>query len=524
MRLNFLFAFCFLFFLTIFTLPVFADFDYQISQIPGAKDLNIVMQFDLQSENAVNAWNVEIPIPENSKVLSVQDSKGKVSDFSVKDGFLNFKTNSGKARNSEKVKVFLLALNAVDDSFAPLYFADLALPGFEDRNTFVQANFEDTLSASPSLGFSTEYFEGQKGAGFSGLGPMNLRLLFGKPLKKYKNFVVFGTDNDLSMVDSLVPLVEEYIGMKKPFPYFSIVMLKDQDFNSGVNEFSAASYESAGLIKIRESMFQEPYYVATLIHEITHGFTEQVLKWTPKADWFNEGVSTYVEFATNFALGERQEEVFGNDVTFIEGPKKITLRSQSSAEELWNYYKNGESFMGAWSPGTSDKQKRDFGYAFSSLQIRQVYSNDSEKLKTAYAGLAKIRQRVESQEEANTILLDFLGLDVLKPCYSSSKELLENCIRKMNDLEPEIPASIQSILPKKEVPTPIDTNLEFPEEQVKDAIQDAINSGSNILDSMDKNLNTLPGETETKKSILDILLEFIRDLFNEFFGQPAKAN
>ncbi len=446
--------------------------EYEVSLL-GNSDLNIVNFFDVESNEAVNYWSITFIVPENSEIVSISDSIGKINDFNRNGSQIEFQSNIGTGRRKETFRLDLIERNAVKEKFPELKLIELSLAGFPKTPSKVNANIPNILSFSSSFGF-TENITKEK-AVFEGIGPPAIRLYFSDKKTPYKNFVVFGNDSfDLSKEDELFYVIERVTGRKKPFPFYPIVVLSDADYNKETLSFSQGVYLN-GLIFLRESTFNEelqPNQInTTLLHEATHGFNEQVLKWSDENSllWFNEGVARYLELVVDVNKERIYPNLFGEDKSFTEGNQITTFKSGASEEELWNYYKNNEKFMETWN--YNEDKNLSFGYAFSELVIRNyVKKHGFDSLQEIFYKLSMQKEKIESVKDSTQLVLNLMQTD-LRPCYNSNKELFSHCLKEANYLHPLIPSSIRFIEEKsvdENKGVKIDVNKELPKDENKE--------------------------------------------------------
>jgi hypothetical protein len=392
------------------------------------------LTFELQSEKNVPIWEVSWVLPSNSELISIEDEK-PIKEYRLNRRFLTFKTNFDSSGKTEVVKIRGIIKDVVSDGFEPLYTTILQLSAFENETTYATVHLPNLISASASFGFKKQMRNNT--VQFMGEGPINIYLLHSAKGREYDHYLFFGTEN-IGTADNMFFIIPKVTGMDSPFEKFTVVTLNDDDYEILVDPWSDAKYKYAGLIILKKSFFEKEREIGTIIHETTHGFNAQVLRWNrAPVTWFDEGLAEYTEFLTNKLLNIPHAEIFGENITFEKGGKLYLLKTRGTPDDLRNYYQSGETFMNDWN--AQDVLTQEFGYAFSELVIRDyVYRNGPDSLHEVYRKLSEVDHSTNTSEEYNSIVLSILNSD-FKPCYSSSREEFDVCLREINQMEAVIP-------------------------------------------------------------------------------------
>ena len=175
------------------------------------------------------------------------------------------------------------------------------------------------------------------------------------------------------------------------------------------------------------------------MHETIHGFNLFALDWDKtNISWFDEGVATYMSAVIFRMLNETKPEIFGEKIKWKEGNKIYMLEPNQKPKDLLNYYKRNENWMLYWNPKKYQDRRREFGYAYSELFIRELLNENSTALHRIYRELLKINESIEDENKRNEIMLSILGRD-FKPCYSLNLEEIKNCTEKLNNMVFKIP-------------------------------------------------------------------------------------
>jgi len=432
-----------------------------LALVPGAKAIttyDIVVEGDSALVNAtfelytsepgekVNYWTTTFTLPENSVLLGLWDSKGKIKNYSLSGSELFLETSKGGLKEKEVVSLLYKIEDVVSKEYPPLKKLNLSLSAFgdarpdvPDEKTFVSVKTgERILSFTVSFGFASQ-LKGEKEIKFAGNGPAAFSVFFSKGGKEYSHYVLFTTRGNLTAADDAFGIVAAVTGLAPDFEKFPVILLLEKDYVKKVNDWSTGEY-SGGLI-ILKSTEETDHFTATLLHETAHGFNEKALRWQKtNIAWFDEGVAKYVEFLFNKKSGTKQSEIFGEPVKWKEGSKIFTLPSRSSPEELWNYYQSGSSFMESWNPSSPDT--REFGYAFGELVVRDfINRNGEDALHKVFQELLKVGEEAETHEEYNPVILGLLDSD-FRPCYSPDQEAFNSCLKEINEMDPPIPENV----------------------------------------------------------------------------------
>ena len=377
----------------------------------------------LKSEKILDYWKISIPLPENSSVLGVRDEMGNISYRFLHDR-LSFKTNPKKS----KTRVVNIIYSKPIAKKYGFDFVDLNLFGLENETTFVVSeNFPYFFIPNADI----EYGEMVKARG---RGALNVKILFGG--KKESEHYFTNSNLNLEEIEKYYWIAEAITGMKIPVK-FGIVLLSEKECKDILEEWSSGIFEN-GLIIVRKDL-SESNKIATIIHETVHGFNSFALDWDKtEISWFDEGVATYASSVIFRILNETRPEIFGEEIKWREGNKIYILKPNHKPQDLLEYYRRNESWMLYWNPKKYRDERREFGYAYSELFIREFLKENSSALHRVYEELLRINKSVEDEEERNKIILSILGSD-FKPCYSPDLEKIRNCTKELNNMIFEIP-------------------------------------------------------------------------------------
>lgn len=400
--------------------------------------------FELYASSAgekVNYWSTSFIIPEGAQVLGVWDSKGPIANYSLLGTTIFLDTHTGGLRDREVVTILYHLNNRVDRTFFPLQRLNLSLAAFTDsrtdvpdEKTFVTVTAPDIIAYTPSFGFTSQEGDGQ--VLFAGEGPGGFSLFFGQG-QEYDNFVVFGEDIDVTEADLAYGLIAVITGLVTEYDRHPVVILDDEDYDRELNDWSSGQFRE-GLIFLRSS---DENLMSTLLHEATHGVNERALRWQKThVSWFDEGVAKYVEFVLARQQEKRQAELFGEPVVWREGTTQYTLNPRGTADELWNYYRSGNTWMEQWAP--DQPQAREFGYAYSELVIRDaIFRRGSEAIHRVMEELLEERVQAETVDEYNIVIFRALGSN-FRPCDNPSRDVFEACLDDLNALDPPVPDTV----------------------------------------------------------------------------------
>ncbi len=403
-----------------FIFPINADTIHNISFTDNLVIVNSTLI--LKSEEKIDYWSLRLDLPNNSKIIDLNDELNKI-DYNFSNSKLSFKTNKKRAKSRIVNLVFSKEL---EEKYG-LKTINLNLFGFENDTTIVISQNVSYFFAPNS---KTEYGEIIKA---KKQGSINVKMIFGGNTESKHYFT--NSNLNLSSLEKYLWVIEGITGIKVPVK-FGIVLLTDKKYNLELENWSAGTYRG-GLIFIRNSL-SKPDKTATILHETTHGFNSFALDWdNTNISWFDEGVACYVTTIMYRLLNETRPEIFGEKIKWKEKRVIYTLESQYAPEDLFNYYKN-ENWVLEWYPRKYSKYKREFGYAYSELFIREYLSENCSNLHKVYAMLLKINKSVENPGERNKLITKILGKE-FKPCYSKNLEEIKNCTAKLNKMSFRIP-------------------------------------------------------------------------------------
>ena len=153
---------------------------YEIEAGKHSVEMNstIVLECDEKSKNCpVNSWQVSWDVPGGAEVLSIEDSQGRIDDYSLESGTLRFKTKKGPRRTSERVEI-AMRIEEDAENFGELYRSEISLPGFQGESNQGTLRVKNLLSATLSSDFRKSFAENR--LNFSGSGASNIQVNFGK--------------------------------------------------------------------------------------------------------------------------------------------------------------------------------------------------------------------------------------------------------------------------------------------------------------------------------------------------------
>jgi hypothetical protein len=395
------------------------------------------VSFELTSEEPINYWGVSLGLPDGARVESVEDGIGGIEGYEVSDGSLDFRTNTGAARESETVTVEYVVENATVGTYADgrLRVVEISLVGFGSRTanagTTARVTADGTvLSSSYSDGFDLDVTG--DAALYDGEGSTTVRVAVGDG-GDYDNYAVFG-DADLTEADRLHGTVPAAFGFEAAAYKHPVVVLNDTRYDGIADGWSDAQHRPSGVILLRGSA---PDYTATVLHETAHAYNAKALAWSDETvAWFEEGTARYVEFLADRRRGEKRRALFAGD-RLRDGSR---IAPVSSVGALLDYYE-GDGSIRDWNP-VEDTRNRRFGYALSELVVRSyVEENGAVALRTTYDRLLSTETGANTAEGATDTVLGAMDddPDALRPCEDPSRNATVDCLRGVNRMDAILP-------------------------------------------------------------------------------------
>ncbi|MDY6778114.1 MAG: hypothetical protein SVU32_05575 [Candidatus Nanohaloarchaea archaeon] len=463
--------------LLLLTTTAGAAVSYDIKIQNGDAHINATFQL-YGGTGKYNYFSTTWQIPENATILSIRDSRGKITEYTRQDGTVQFQTNRGPKRNKETVQINYLLPDVTTTWKDALHTVSLQLPGFSEK--FEQFNEEQTsvqitvpdpvLGSSVNHGFRSSYRDNV--ATFAGEGPVNLKVSYTDRTGQYDHYILFGEAN-LSRADAVYPLLNRITGRTVDFRKFAVVVVDGSDYSELFDPWIAGKYRESGVIFVKQSETAKNTFTGLVIHETMHGFNQKPLSWVrTQSSLFTEGTSEYAEWVVNTKLGIHQPEIFGETVEW-RAPCKDSERTciysldpRGTPDDLWQYYQQNSGFMAAWTP-TADGQfrpglsRRTFGYAFSELFIRRyIMKNGPKALHAVYRGLMETQDVADTPEEYITTLEQVMN-STIRPCSYDDRRRLEQCLEDANNFTPAVPSNVtingtreQIVFKPVEVPDP----------------------------------------------------------------------
>ena len=410
---------------------VFYDIDAGSSSVK----MNATLELECQQSDdncPVNRWSLNWDIPEDAKVISIEDSYGGIEDYTVSNNQVSISTNSGSRRTSETVRIQMQIDREAEHIHQGLYKRRINLAGFSGEKTSGTISHPDLISGWAGNGFN----EGYQGSSmnFKGEGSTSVRINYGEGDEtQYYEFFRGMPENPSLAYEISVGMT----GLTQDFERFPVALMNPDNYEGSVVDWSAGEYV-AGSFRMRDNL--ESQFLPVLAHETVHGLNDRELKWDETTStWLDEGTSKYVESLVSLHLKgkDKTRNLFGDDTTYTEyrnGTRyRVTAPSSGDPQRLWDYYRQDGKFMKDWNPHDFP-QHRSFGYAYSELIIRNYVVNEGGSLRELYDELDP-RTEVTSNQEKWEIASEHLNLT---PCRYESRERFDRCLERINNYDYEI--------------------------------------------------------------------------------------
>jgi len=422
------------------------NFNYSIEL--NEKQAKFTTIISLESETNATIFKLSsFFLPENAEIISIRDSTGKITDFSVDSDSVSFSTNSGKPRKKETVelKYIVKELGTETDPFN----ANFSLPASTDSEMEIEVKGTRILSFESTAKFSGEIRKGV--LKLAGTGPAGFLVYYSDGGKDFDHFVLFNkssrTDQELEEsgvkeADRLYTLLLLLFGIDIPYPKIPLLVLEDERYASEINAYSEGVYKPGGLIVVNERIFKESG-AAVILHESTHAFNAQVLKWNESnSAWFDEGMAKMVEDHVYELRGTKKSNLFLDDVNWIQGNMIYIRPPRGSITELKNYLETRDDYMENWSTASASPDMREFGYAFSELWVKEfVKERGIGELQKKYRELLEVNYAIESKGEFAKEITTIFEKELF-PCGSQSGLGVEECVREINSFSVSVPEEV----------------------------------------------------------------------------------
>ena len=237
--------------LVVFLSSASAEVFYEIDADQSSVEMNATLELSCQESGdncPVNRWNLNWNMPEDAEVVGIKDSYGKIQDYSVNNGQVSIKTNSGSRRTSETVKIRMRVDRQAELIHDGLYKREMNLAGFQGEETTGVMTNEDLISGWTGNGFQESYEESRMT--FKGTGSTSIRTNFGKGYKtKYYEFFRGVPEN----TDLAYEISVGMTGLKPSFDRFPVALMNPDNYEGSVVEWSAGEYV-AGSFRMRNNL------------------------------------------------------------------------------------------------------------------------------------------------------------------------------------------------------------------------------------------------------------------------------
>ncbi len=399
----------------------------------------------LESKSPVNSFSLSgFFLPQNSEVISVKDTIGKIKNFSIEGNTISIKTNSGKARLKESIELKYLVKGFRKEEFSPLYFAEASLPAEKNSELEIEVKGVRVLSFETSPGFRGQVKDGV--LKIAGSGPIGFWFFYSDRGKDYNHYILFNKssysdkeleERGLNEAEKLYGIIPQVIGVNLPFPKVPMLVLDEKEYSEKINSYSEGVYRTGGVIVISEREF-EKNAAAVILHETTHAFNAQVMQWNESgAAWFDEGMAKFIEEYVRKLRGERKANLFNGKVSWVEGSYRYTIEPRGNLNDLVKYLEDRMDFMKEWDTG--NESTREFGYAFSELYIREfVREKGIPELQKKYREMLKIKKGIKGRAEFSAKMTSLLGKE-LYPCDKQTELEIKECVDRLNEFTPGLP-------------------------------------------------------------------------------------
>ncbi len=378
----------------------------------------------LKSDNSLDYWNLEIMLPEKIEIVGLKDEIGNIT-YNFSENQLEFRTNRKRA----KTRIVNLVFKKNLEEESGFKIADLNLFGFEnDTTTIISPNFPYFFIPNAQVEYGEKIKAKKRGAA-------RVRIIFDG--KKESSHYLTNSNLNLSLLENYYWIPEGITGLKIPVK-FGIVVLQDEEYNKKLEYWSSGTFRD-GIIFVRENLSKNEK-ITTILHETTHGFNSFALDWDKtNISWFDEGVACYVTSVMSRLLNETKPQIFGEEVKWREGRTIYSLKPNLKPEDLFDYYNKREKWVLSWHPGKyKENYRRNFGYAYSELFIREYLKENGSALHRVYQRLLNINKSIESKDKRNKIILNIFEKE-FRPCYSLNLKGIKNCTKELNKMSFEIP-------------------------------------------------------------------------------------
>lgn len=440
-------------FLAFFAANAAGEVQYSIEADKEKVLMNTSVELDCDDRCPISQWQLTWNIPENAEMVSVEDSRGSIDDYSVEDDKLSITTNSGPPRENETIKIQMKKDEDAEEVHDGLYRRRFSVPSFYGEETTGFVETDNMVSGWIGYGFESSFTEDEMR--FRGSGPTNVRINFGEGDET--NYYSFFGQSPQGNEDEGYKVSLGTTQSVPPFKRFPVVVMNEDAYNTTVNSWSAGEYVS-GSIRVREDL--EDNYHPILAHETVHGLNDRKLKWDDTSStYFDEGTAEYTEYLMKKKLYRNSEidvgprEVFGEEKRYpAEGRKYYTVSSHGDRDRLWSYYQQDSNMMKAWNPNNYPDW-REFGYAYSKLLImNHVANNDS--IQEIYSNM-EFDSKVKDRNEKWSFYSQYMDMT---PCKYESRERFDNCLDDLNSYDYKVysaePAFSDSQLELEEVRVP----------------------------------------------------------------------
>ena len=377
----------------------------------------------------VNNWQFSYTLPEDSKIISIQDSIGEIDTYTLRGQNLRLETNEGSPRRKERLQInYVIQRHSNEEG--GLQMREIAFAGFTEETTSGSIKADDLISGRTTHGFEASF--GSREFNFTGEGPVQVNFNFGDGFRQkyYEFFSTPGGKNQVNNSEISYEIALALVGRQNSFDRIP-VLIYGEGYDTENFEWSAGAYR-ASTVRVKNSDEMRP----VLSHETVHSLNNPLLNWDRTSSaWFDEGVARHAESLMRKQLyrtgqsDRRPANLFGEEISYTDFDKGLdyTVSSKGDREQLWRYYQQNKSFMKDWAPR---KGNRDFGYAYSELIIKN-YLYRGGNLNQLYSQIDQ-SETIESNEEKWRIYSRHMDLT---PCKTSSRQAFNQCLDNINEYD-----------------------------------------------------------------------------------------
>lgn len=383
----------------------------------GENSLEVEQSIGLECSGTncpVNYWSFEWPKLAEPEDVKIEDTRGKIEDWETDNQSFHIETNTGALRSEEKVNITYETSEPVE-SEGNLTFARFTPPNLQDHTSEFRISSKNLTSVA--YGNNLAYPDSSEYKFESDIRPEVVLSRAEGERNQAFNFV----NSEPVEIEAGLDLIDNKTGVNTRNYEIPVVVYGSNRYTEEYDDWSVGKLDG-GIIYLKNG---DADLRSTLVHETVHAINKDQLDWKRfESHIIDEGLATYIEGVYRDERAESGDNIqissglFGDNRKFYGSNETYEVGSRGEIEQLVEVVESKDDFYKDWK--TSQRENREFGYAYSELIIKNHQETPSKDIKDFYnVKENKTLSQDEKWQKVNNIT-------ELHPC--SRKDDVHSCL------------------------------------------------------------------------------------------------